>query len=870
MTLALALAVAGLAYGAGENCAGCHDDKIAAVNASQHVGDDFEPAGNAASCLTCHEGADVHRVDSGDPASYPNIHWTMEKCGSCHLYQYASFLKDIPGRTKYGGSQPLRDNNDPFSARVEDWSKTLDLPYWNVLIDGHPFIIETFEERTMRYNISDAVETRRPMGESCITCHGSKMAYYMELPTGPGHVPKARTVNTTQFIHSGNFDHWLDATPNLVPSFDVVGGISGIWIPAGTTVSTYVDPYDATYPHQVKSEVNIPAFDGKPLRRYTSHFDATATASGSDPLDGAKRLEARTHIWAALTAFNRDGLMEGDRKTYQQVLAAGDVPADNQHSLDGVLCNQCHDPHSGKLRIIQKGLIQAVKTRGVNPTDPAKAQIKDFNLASRQDQIIMVCGQCHSEYVGGYSGIDNIDRHYFPWAKPREAEQLYIDVADYKQDTIHGKELGDEAFIINDDYHINGNVVTLPTYRKTRPWQSVEPNARGYFPEDGLFGDYNLPAHTYDPAVDMSINKTQHPEAETFWGSKMYNAGATCIDCHTARATRPDGTRYTSHWFASPIKYIRDNIDPPINPCAKCHQMTGTQAEAQIYNLQDQYFALQERAQVALVNSLKYIQGLTNGSPEWNAAVANHKLGHFLWEYYAQGENSMSFHNRAEAVRETAAARTLAAQHVPWPLPPTQLKVASAAANSLTISFFDQATNETHYVIQRKPAGVTWASVGAAATIATIPGSSPASSNKTLTYQDNGLTANTDYVYRIAGLNGSGQSSWSIELAAKTAASNPPAVPTAPSNLTVTGVTAVSIFLQWTDNSDNEQGFTVERALNNTFTSGLATFNTGPNATTFADSGLAKLTTYYYRVRAFNLAGPSGWSNVVSAKTKKK
>jgi formate-dependent nitrite reductase cytochrome c552 subunit len=838
LTLTLALTGAGLAFGAGENCAGCHADYVTAFQGSKHA------AITDADCTLCHAGS-VNHKNAADPATLlPAVRFDSEpQCSSCHVDQYQSFEEDIPGKTYYGGSPSV--DTGFGGSEPHFWSKTNDLPFWNALIDGHPFIIETFEERGMKYNQIDARDTRRPMGESCLTCHGTKVAYYMGLNAdhdGDGNIDypaRVRTIENDQFVTSGYFDVFLS---NLHGTLFVEGPhpktgatVWGLDIPAGTQVSTFVDPAgDPAYggiPHQVISRVELP--DG---RIYTTYDDPAATAFGSDPASALKRHEARSYIWAALEALSRDG------QSYP----------DNQPSIDGLVCMQCHDSHTGKLRIIQKALIQGVATQGVNPYDSVKKNIKTFDGASRQDQIVMVCAQCHSEYIGGYSGIDLIDRHYFPWAKPKEAEQFYQTVAGYQQDTYHGKELGDPAIIIAMDEGI-------PTPQTTRPWQHENPNARGYYPEDGLF-----PLFVDDPANPVPINKTQHPEAEVFWNSKMYNAGATCTDCHTVRRTKPDGTRYTSHWFASPIKYIEHENN---NPCARCHQMTGIQAIAQIKGLQDQYYALQERAQVALVNSLKYIQTLPAGAAR-DAAVANHQQAHFRWEYYAQGENSMSFHNRAEAVRETAAARTLAAQHVPWPLPPTQLEVASAAANSLTISFFDQATNETSYDIQRKLKGATWAAGGA--TIATIPGSSPASSNKTLTYQDNGLTANTDYVYRIAGLNGSGQSSWSIELAAKTAASNPPAVPTAPSNLTVTGVTAVSIFLQWTDNSDNEQGFTVERALDNTFTSGLATFNTGPNATTFADSGLTKLTTYYYRVRAFNPTGPSGWSNVVSAKTKKK
>jgi hypothetical protein len=49
--------------------------------------------------------------------------------------------------------------------------------------------------------------------------------------------------------------------------------------------------------------------------------------------------------------------------------------------------------------------------------------------------------------------------------------------------------------------------------------------------------------------------------------------------------------------------------------------------------------------------------------------------------------------------------------------------------------------------------------------------------------------------------------------------------------------------------------------------SALATV--GPNVTTYSNTGLASFTRYYYRVRATNAVGNSGWSNVVNARTRR-
>ena len=88
------------------------------------------------------------------------------------------------------------------------------------------------------------------------------------------------------------------------------------------------------------------------------------------------------------------------------------------------LCNQCHDPMSTRLRLVKKSLIAAIAQRGINPY--AATKVYDFNQATRQDQIIAVCAQCHSEYVGGTSANTGLDQDYFPWAKPADLENRRI------------------------------------------------------------------------------------------------------------------------------------------------------------------------------------------------------------------------------------------------------------------------------------------------------------------------------------------------------------------------------------------------------------------------------------------------------------
>jgi len=94
---------------------------------------------------------------------------------------------------------------------------------------------------------------------------------------------------------------------------------------------------------------------------------------------------------------------------------------------------------------------------------------------------------------------------------------------------------------------------------------------------------------------------------------------------------------------------------------------------------------------------------------------------------------------------------------------------------------------------------------------------------------------------------------------------------TAPDGLSAT-VGESGITLEWTDNSDNESGFKIERSTESD--SGfekIGSVKTDPDAgelITFTDAeGLACDTTYYYRVQANNAAGDSENSNTANAKT---
>jgi hypothetical protein len=91
------------------------------------------------------------------------------------------------------------------------------------------------------------------------------------------------------------------------------------------------------------------------------------------------------------------------------------------------------------------------------------------------------------------------------------------------------------------------------------------------------------------------------------------------------------------------------------------------------------------------------------------------------------------------------------------------------------------------------------------------------------------------------------------------------AVPAAPSSLSVSAQSSSTGTALWTDNSSNEVGFRLERSGNGVDFSEIATLGAG--TTSYSDSGLSGKTTYYYRVRAYNSAGNSSYSNTALVMT---
>jgi len=204
-----------------------------------------------------------------------------------------------------------------------------------------------------------------------------------------------------------------------------------------------------------------------------------------------------------------------------------------------------------------------------------------------------------------------------------------------------------------------------------------------------------------------------------------------------------------------------------------------------------------------------------------------------------------------DSANTTVVSATTPAAATP-PATPSGLAATAASPTSISLSWADNSNNETGFKIERG----TSASGPFAQIILVGAGST--------SYSDTGLNASTTYYYQVRATNSTGDSAYTPVASATTPATV--IIPLAPSGLTATTASATSISLSWTDNSNNETAFKIERGAS---TSGpfVQITTTSANAASFDDSGLTALTTYYYRLRATNSAGDSSYSSVASATT---
>ncbi|MFT3913075.1 MAG: fibronectin type III domain-containing protein [Anaeromyxobacteraceae bacterium] len=187
------------------------------------------------------------------------------------------------------------------------------------------------------------------------------------------------------------------------------------------------------------------------------------------------------------------------------------------------------------------------------------------------------------------------------------------------------------------------------------------------------------------------------------------------------------------------------------------------------------------------------------------------------------------------------------------PAAPTGLAATPTSSTSVALGWSAPADPITRYELERA------AGAGGAFTALASP-AAPASG-----YSDGGLVTGTAYRYRVRAVGAGGPSAWSAEASATPPASAP-AAPAPPAAVSVSPLSASGLRVAWADQSTDETGFEIERAIAAQGPFGLVG-TAAANASAWDDGGLAAGQTYHYRVRAVNAAGVSGYAAAASGTT---
>ena len=186
------------------------------------------------------------------------------------------------------------------------------------------------------------------------------------------------------------------------------------------------------------------------------------------------------------------------------------------------------------------------------------------------------------------------------------------------------------------------------------------------------------------------------------------------------------------------------------------------------------------------------------------------------------------------------------------PYAPYFLAATADSSSQISLKWYDNFGVETGVKVERKTGN------GAYGVVATL-------SPHAQSYVDATVAGSTTYTYRVTAFNDAGNSPYTNESSVATPLGTvTPTVPAAPTALAATAVSATQINLAWTDNSNNETGFTIEK-LNGATGSVITTL--AANSTSYSDVNLTPGTAYSYRVNAVNAVGPSAYTSTATATT---
>jgi titin len=186
---------------------------------------------------------------------------------------------------------------------------------------------------------------------------------------------------------------------------------------------------------------------------------------------------------------------------------------------------------------------------------------------------------------------------------------------------------------------------------------------------------------------------------------------------------------------------------------------------------------------------------------------------------------------------------------------PSSLVGSPVSSYAVRLTWLDNAVNETGYAVERSNDGSSFQEV-ASYVQANLQSA-----------DDGGLQPATTYYYRVRAFTNNGtwadpKSGYSNTAKVVTPPLGAGSPPVNPGTLKAVAATQTEVDISWQDNSSDETGFSLERAVNGgPF---VQIVSLAANTTSYPNTGLATGVSYTYRVRAVNGAGPSAYSNTAS------